>query len=247
MNRILPTAACALAIAGCTPAGPAPVTVETPPARTAAPVASAASPPCAATCLGEATPELIQALRDATQKAASCYKTHLRAGEAAGSATVSVQVDEQGAICHVEAKLDPTLAAMEPCVRARFEGLKLPPPRGGCLKANIPVHFAVRDEPGAELPAALVAEVVTQKREAVSRRCWKPALAANPSAGSGTVRVSAAIDIEPSGRVGKLAVVGAEKEYPGLAACVQEEIKTWTFPQAAGTTHVQIPFAFAAP
>ena len=180
MNRILPTAACALAIAGCTPAGPAPVTVETPPARTAAPVASAASPPCAATCLGEATPELIQALRDATQKAASCYKTHLRAGEAAGSATVSVQVDEQGAICHVEAKLDPTLAA-------------------------------------------------------------------NPSAGSGTVRVSAAIDIEPSGRVGKLAVVGAEKEYPGLAACVQEEIKTWTFPQAAGTTHVQIPFAFAAP
>jgi hypothetical protein len=237
----------ALALAACSGPAPAPVTVAVPPSAPAATGAPAAAPaPCPSTCQGEGTPELVQALREAAQKASGCYKEQLRAGDAAGVALVSVQVDALGAVCRVEAKLDAALAPMEACLRARFEGLKLPAPRGGCLKANIPIHFATNDEPPAELPSSAVVEVVARNREAVSRRCWKPALAAHP-ASAPSARVSAALSIEPSGSVGTASAAGAEKEFPGLAACVEAELKTWTFPAAGGTTKVQIPFSFSGP
>ena len=101
--------------------------------------------PCAGTCVGQATSALSSALRGRAQSAQGCYNRALRTSEVSGSLTVSVQVGPSGQVCSASLVND-TVHSTEvaSCVLSRFRGQSFPPPSGGCIVANIPISFTIK-------------------------------------------------------------------------------------------------------
>jgi hypothetical protein len=56
--------------------------------------------------------------------------------------------------------------------------------------------------------------------------------------------VSATITVDPSGRVQGVTVAGAPKGYPGLARCIESNVKGWQFPRSSAQTITNVPFMF---
>jgi hypothetical protein len=101
--------------------------------------------PCGSPCTGEATGALSSALRAHAQTAQGCYKRALRTGEVSGSMTVSVQVGPAGQVCSASLVRDEVHSGeVSSCVLGRFRGQTFPPPSGGCVVANIPISFSIK-------------------------------------------------------------------------------------------------------
>lgn len=101
--------------------------------------------PCSGTCEGTATGALSSALRAHAQTAQGCYKRALRTGEVSGSMTVSVQVGPSGQVCSASLVRDEVHSGeVSSCVLGRFRGQTFPPPSGGCVVANIPISFSIK-------------------------------------------------------------------------------------------------------
>lgn len=93
---------------------------------------------------GEFTPALQSALQAIPGSAQGCYNRALRSSAASGKLTVSVQVGSSGNVCGASIAND-TLGSPEiaSCVLGRVRGRTFPPPKSGCVVANIPINFQI--------------------------------------------------------------------------------------------------------
>ena len=134
--------------------------------------------------------------------------------------------------------VDPTGgAAAPPPVNPGLGGLGLvggPTPGGGSSKSS----------GGGQLAAVDVERVVQSHRAFVKRQCWESALASRPPGAPSSARVVVTMNIGSDGRVQSANAAGGDG-YPGLASCVQGQVKNWTFPPSEGSA-VTVPFVFAA-
>jgi outer membrane biosynthesis protein TonB len=121
-------------------AGPPPVAKSS-----GTPAAPGGNGPCGPNCKGEATGALSSALRARAQSAQGCYNRALRTSEVSGSMTVSVQVGPNGQVCSASLANDSVHSSeIASCVLGRFRGQSFPPPTGGCIVANIPISFTIK-------------------------------------------------------------------------------------------------------
>jgi hypothetical protein len=97
---------------------------------------------------------------------------------------------------------------------------------------------------GGQLTEGDISRVVQSRRAFVSRRCWEPALAGRGPNAPTNAKVLATLSIAADGRVTDANTSGGDA-FPGLASCVQSQVKTWTFPRNDGGTTTKIPFVFA--
>jgi predicted Zn finger-like uncharacterized protein len=97
---------------------------------------------------------------------------------------------------------------------------------------------------GGQLAAVDVERVVQQHRAFVKRQCWESALATRPPNAPSSARVAVSMSVASDGRVQNVTATGGDG-YPGLSSCVQNQVKTWTFPPSDGS-NVTVPFVFAA-
>jgi hypothetical protein len=59
--------------------------------------------------------------------------------------TVSVQVGPSGQVCSASLSNDTVHSSeVASCVLGRFRGQTFPPPTGGCIVANIPISFTIK-------------------------------------------------------------------------------------------------------
>lgn len=98
---------------------------------------------------------------------------------------------------------------------------------------------------GGALSATDVERVVSSHRALVKRQCWDPALSgAKGGSAPKSTRVTASVTVGTNGKVQSASVSGGDG-YPGLASCVQGQVRNWTFPPSDGAT-LNVPFVFAA-
>jgi hypothetical protein len=116
-----------------------------------------------------------------------------------------------------------------------LSGLVAGPSAGGGTKAG---------GTGGALAAQDLERVVQSHRPFVKRQCWEPALGAKPPNAPSSARVMVALDIAGDGHVQNATATGGDG-YPGLASCVQSQVRNWKFPPSDGAS-VKVPFVFAA-
>ncbi|HMI88984.1 MAG TPA: GYF domain-containing protein [Polyangiaceae bacterium] len=97
---------------------------------------------------------------------------------------------------------------------------------------------------GGQLQTVDVERVVQSHRAFVKRQCWEPALGAKAPNSPSSARVVVTINVARDGTVPSVTTTGGDG-YPGLANCVQGQVKNWRFPPSDGSA-VTVPFVFAA-
>jgi predicted Zn finger-like uncharacterized protein len=97
---------------------------------------------------------------------------------------------------------------------------------------------------GGQLAAADVERVVQSHRAFVKRQCWDNALSTKSSGAPTSARVVVTVNVARDGNVQGANATGGDT-YPGLANCVQGNVKSWKFPASDGAT-ITVPFVFAA-
>jgi hypothetical protein len=129
---------------------PAPVALPAPARATkpgpAAPAAPRRPTGCEADCTGTATAELQSVLRGKAGQARSCYERALTNNSSlAGSVVINVRVGPAGEACSATVGKD-TLgdSVVASCVLQRFRTGPFPKPSGGCVDAEVPIHFVPR-------------------------------------------------------------------------------------------------------
>jgi len=97
---------------------------------------------------------------------------------------------------------------------------------------------------GGQLATIDVERVVQSHRAFIKRQCWESALANKAPSAPTSARVVVTMNVASDGRVTSANASGGDG-YPGLASCVQGNVKTWTFPPSDGST-VTVPFVLAS-
>jgi hypothetical protein len=135
---------------------PAPIRIDPPqaeggpaPAAVAEPSADAEAPPsepvsdAAESCTGQATPELLAALRTRSGEARACYAPALRADpKLQGRMSVVLRIADDGGVTSVDVlsedmENEPMLA----CVKGLFARRFSTPAAGPCIQVVIPLRF----------------------------------------------------------------------------------------------------------
>jgi outer membrane biosynthesis protein TonB len=113
-----------------------------PPSATIEP---AASPPCADSCAGSATPELVAAATSRAGQAKPCYDRALGAGGSVrGRMRVLVRVRDDGSVCETRVLASDMSTEMNRCVTQVLGGASYPAPVGGCIDVTVPLTFEPR-------------------------------------------------------------------------------------------------------
>ncbi|MEO8183134.1 MAG: protein kinase [Deltaproteobacteria bacterium] len=97
---------------------------------------------------------------------------------------------------------------------------------------------------GDGLDEAAVQRTLRSYGPSVRDICWERALSNRSPADPTSVRVSATITVNPSGRVQSVETSGAPAAYPDLSRCIEGKVGAWTFPRARAETVVNVPFVF---
>lgn len=110
-----------------------------------------------------------------------------------------------------------------------------------------PTGIASPREPmtARSLRRADVQRVVLDRVAEVNTRCWMPAPAAKAASAPPSTTVTVRITIRPSGGTQSAAASGGD-EFPGLAGCVEQQVRMWTFPPSASVSTVNVPLIFEA-
>ena len=97
---------------------------------------------CTASCTGQVTDALKQAVAARAGTAKQCYKTALEGNEGlAGDMSVLVRVGTNGSTCSVSIASDTTGSMrLQQCVRGKMAA-SYPLPRGGCVDVRVPISF----------------------------------------------------------------------------------------------------------
>jgi hypothetical protein len=99
---------------------------------------------------------------------------------------------------------------------------------------------------GQALDSATLQKTVSRYTASVRRSCWQPALDSRSPDAPTMAKVTVKIDIAPSGNVNGVSSNGDPRGYRGLASCIENRVRNWSFPPSSGATTVNIPFVFAA-
>lgn len=94
------------------------------------------------------------------------------------------------------------------------------------------------------LDSASISRTVASYSGGVQRSCWQTALASRSPNAPPTARMTANVTVNPNGRVQSVNVSPDPQGYRGLSSCIQSKIRTWSFPRAAESTEVNVPFVF---
>lgn len=86
--------------------------------------------------------------------------------------------------------------------------------------------------------------VVARNVDGIRSTCWPNALRSRDANAPTTARVVATVRVAASGRVAGVSTSGDPPGYHGLASCVGQQIRSWTFPKSASTSVVNVPFVF---
>lgn len=98
------------------------------------------------------------------------------------------------------------------------------------------------DRSRVQLSGADVQDLVKANRTHLNAACWKPAIAKNPK-GPDKVRVATELQVDGSGRVTEVKVVGGS-EYGDFAPCLERELGLWCFPGAKQPSSLMFPMIF---
>ncbi len=90
---------------------------------------------------------------------------------------------------------------------------------------------------GGPLTQSQIETVVASRKVGVRRAC----LERTESTSTGNVTVRAKVTVGGNGLVQGVSASGND---PIIAACIEKNVKTWTFPASGGTTTFDIPFSF---
>jgi hypothetical protein len=90
-----------------------------------------------------------------------------------------------------------------------------------------------------------IQETVARNREQVQRHCWQPAQDARDPSAPSSARVSTSITVAASGAILDVKAGGDPLGYPGLAACLTNQVRAWRFPAAKSASTATVPFVFA--
>jgi hypothetical protein len=97
---------------------------------------------------------------------------------------------------------------------------------------------------GSGLEATAIQRTVRKYSPAVRQNCWQRALNARAPGVPSSAKVTATITVDISGKVQSVTASGAPRGYPGLAHCIEEAVRGWTFPRSLGETVTNVPFVF---
>lgn len=113
---------------------------------------------------------------------------------------------------------------------------------GSSDNATTPTTSPLRDR----LDDATIAAALNSHQDELQRTCFQPAYDARSDSASSSARVSTVITIAASGRVESVTTGGDPAGYLHLAACISNQVRSWRFPAARGSTTSNVPFIFAA-
>jgi len=89
---------------------------------------------------------------------------------------------------------------------------------------------------GGSFDQAAIERVVNSRKAGVKRSCLE-----RSSSAASTTKITATITIAPNGSVQN---VSAEGDDPPVAKCIEQQLRTWSFPAPGDVKQVQIPFVF---
>jgi len=92
---------------------------------------------------------------------------------------------------------------------------------------------------GGTFDSSAIERVVNSRKAGVKRTC----LERSGGGGSASTKVTATLTIAPNGTVQNVSSSGND---PAVGKCIEQQLKTWTFPAPGETKTVQIPFAFVS-
>lgn len=104
---------------------------------------SAAGAVCREDCRGTLSSEGLEALRAKGEQASGCYhRARRQRSPLTGKLNLRLRVAPSGNVCSFEitesSLKDPAVTS---CVTQMFRSARFPAPEGGCVEANIPLHF----------------------------------------------------------------------------------------------------------
>lgn len=89
---------------------------------------------------------------------------------------------------------------------------------------------------GGTFDQAAIERVVNARKTGVKRTCLE-----RSAGGAGSTRVVAALTIAPNGSVQNVSTSGND---PAVGRCIEQQLRSWSFPAPGETKQVQIPFVF---
>ena len=89
---------------------------------------------------------------------------------------------------------------------------------------------------GGGFDQGAIERVVNARKAGVKRTCLDRA-----GSTAGSTKVTATITIAPNGSVQNVSTAGDE---PVVAKCIEQQLRTWSFPAPGEVKTVQIPFVF---
>jgi len=89
---------------------------------------------------------------------------------------------------------------------------------------------------GGGLDQGAVERVVAAKRAGVKRTCWD-----RNNADKSSAKITVAITVAGNGSVSNASSTGDDAM---IGKCIEQQVRTWTFPPSGGTTTVNVPFVF---
>lgn len=90
---------------------------------------------------------------------------------------------------------------------------------------------------GGGLDAASVQRVVRDRQAGVKRTCWERGGSDQKS----SANVNVSVNVAPNGSVSSASATGDD---PVVAKCIENQVKTWSFPAPGSQTTINIPFHF---
>ncbi|MDX2053850.1 MAG: AgmX/PglI C-terminal domain-containing protein [Polyangiaceae bacterium] len=100
---------------------------------------------CSGPCGGDSS-EVQVALAGRARQAQGCYERALRQNAMLeGQVRVSVRIAPSGAVCSANVVADQLGdSSVSSCVVQRFRASSFPPPKGGCMDAQVPINFKAK-------------------------------------------------------------------------------------------------------
>jgi hypothetical protein len=119
------------------------VAAKGPGAKSLGPGPSGPKDSCSGPCNGAADASFNSALRQRAGQARSCYDRSLRQNEhLSGKLLVALRISPEGKACDVSIASDTMgSATVNACILKNFSSGSYPPPRGGCVNAQVPLNF----------------------------------------------------------------------------------------------------------
>jgi len=92
---------------------------------------------------------------------------------------------------------------------------------------------------GGQLTAEQLRSTVNSNKRS-AQRCYE--LAIRGAGDPPTIRLDVAVTVAPTGRVSRVNVTG--RDFGGLKACIQSNVRRWRFPSSGGATPLTFPLVF---